>query len=143
MEEQVVSSEASVTDEHPRRAHWGWDGLAISASTLCLIHCLVLPVFLVFLPTFAQWADSGETVHVVMLGIALPLSGWTLVSGWRRHGAWGPVMLGAAGLALLATGLALEGGMAGVLITVAGSVTLTLAHIGNLRATRMASLAML
>ncbi|WP_343527361.1 MerC domain-containing protein [Sphingomonas sp.] len=143
MNDQVVESERSAAGHQPHRAHWGWDGLAISASTLCLIHCLVLPVVLAFLPAIAEWADLGEGVHVVMLGIALPLSGSTLLLGWRRHHRRVPLGLGAAGLTLLVAGVLLEGGMAGLLITVTGSLTLTLAHIANLRATALAALATL
>ncbi len=59
--------------------------LAISASTLCLIHCLVLPVLIAFLPAIAEWADLGEVFHIVMLALTVPLSGLTLFGGWRRH----------------------------------------------------------
>ncbi|WP_322965719.1 MerC domain-containing protein [Sphingomonas fuzhouensis] len=117
--------------------HWHMDALAISASTLCLIHCLLLPVLIAFLPAIAEWADLGETFHIVMLVIAVPLSGLTLIGGWRRHRAGLPVLVGAVGLILLIVGLAFEGQMAGTALTVAGGLTLAVAHIANLRATNL------
>lgn len=83
-----------------RSPHGGFrhlDALAISASTLCLIHCLVLPVLIAFLPAIAEWADLGEAFHIVMLVVAVPLSGLTLFGGWRRHRAAFPMIAGAAG----------------------------------------------
>lgn len=78
---------AHLSDGTHHRGVFGLDGLAISASTLCLIHCLFLPIAIAFLPSLADWADWGETIHIVMLAIAVPLSGGTLLGGWRRHRA--------------------------------------------------------
>ncbi|WP_312489732.1 MerC domain-containing protein [Sphingomonas sp.] len=115
----------------------GLDGLAISASTLCLVHCLVLPIVIAFLPSIAEWADWGDAVHIIMLVIAVPLSGGTLFAGWRRHRAKGPLWTGMAGLALLVLGLPFEGMTLGTALTVAGGMALAVAHVGNLRATRL------
>lgn len=113
------------------------DVLAISASTLCLIHCLVLPVLIAFLPAIAEWADLGEAFHIVMLVVAVPLSGLTLFGGWRRHRAAFPMIAGAAGLGLLVLGLAFEGQGMGTALTVAGGLVLAVAHVANLRATNL------
>lgn len=115
--------------------------MAMSASALCLVHCLLLPVAIAFLPALAAWTDSGEVFHLVMLAIALPLSGGTLLLGWRRHGSIGPLILGVPGLVLLMLGLAFEGRVLGTALTVAGGVALAIAHVRNLRATNLARLA--
>lgn len=113
------------------------DALAISASTLCLIHCLALPVLIAFLPAIAEWVDLGEAFHIVMLVVAVPLSGLTLFGGWRRHRIAFPVVAGAAGLSLLMLGLAFEGRGGGTALTVAGGLVLAVAHVANLRATNL------
>lgn len=136
----VEAGPASVARHH-RAPVRQFDGLAISASALCLLHCLALPVAIAFLPALAEWVDGGEWFHVAMLAIAMPLSGWTLIAGWRRHGVVVPLALGGIGLMLLATGLVFEGQALGTAITVAGGVALALAHLRNLRATNMAILA--
>jgi len=122
---------------------WHMDGLAISASALCLLHCLALPVVIAFLPALSTWLNSGELFHVLMLAVAIPLSGLTLIVGWRRHGAVAPVVIGTVGLVLLVAGLGFEGRILGTALTVAGGLTLALAHVRNLRATNMARLAAL
>ena len=124
----------------PPRAHGGLDRLAISASTLCLIHCLLLPVLIAFLPSIAAWADLGEGFHIVMLAIAVPLSTIALWRAWRRHGQVGPAIGGALGLSLLILGVVFEGGAAGTWLTVAGGMVLAVAHVLNLRADRLAAL---
>lgn len=51
---------AHLSDGTHHRGVFGLDGLAISASTLCLIHCLFLPIAIAFLPSLADWADWGR-----------------------------------------------------------------------------------
>lgn len=126
-----------------QREEPGWDGLAICASALCLVHCLALPVLIAFLPSIAQWADLGEAFHILMLAIAFPLSGLTLWRGWRRHGAGRPIAMGGIGLALLLAGLIFEGVTLGVALTVGGGVTLAFAHVANLRARNLSYLSSL
>ncbi|MDZ7280822.1 MerC domain-containing protein [Sphingomonas sanguinis] len=130
-----------IDDAPVSRSHhggfWHMDALAISASTLCLIHCLVLPVLIAFLPAIAEWADLGEVFHIVMLALAVPLSSLTLFGGWRRHGVVFPMIAGAVGLLLLMLGLAFEGQGMGTALTVAGGLVLTVAHVANLRATNL------
>lgn len=125
---------------HHALSAWRLDGLAISASALCLIHCLALPVAIAFLPALAAWADGGELFHIAMLAIAVPLSSWTLIAGWRGHGVVAPLVIGALGLALLIAGLGFEGLELGTVLTVAGGITLAMAHVRNLRATRLSYL---
>ena len=53
------------------------DAVAISLSGLCLIHCLALPVLTGFLPLMGAWAEA-EWVHLGFVGLAVPVSIWTL-----------------------------------------------------------------
>lgn len=50
------------------------DGVAISLSGLCVIHCLLLPVVIAYLPAIANvWSDS-EWVHQSFVVAALPFA---------------------------------------------------------------------
>ena len=49
------------------------DGLAISLSGLCLVHCLVLPVLAATLPIVGVWAEA-EWLHKAFVVAAFPLS---------------------------------------------------------------------
>lgn len=101
---------------------------------LCLVHCLGLPLLIAALPAIAARVDLGEGFHLAVLLFALPVSGFALIEGWRRHRGLVPLFVGAAGLALLALGLAFENWVAVETgVTVAGSLLLAGAHIANWR----------
>ncbi len=110
------------------------DGFAVCASFACMVHCLALPLVLAALPAVADRIGVGEGFHAAVLLIALPTSALALIGGWRRHRAFGPLVVGIAGLLLMGFGLvfaewyAIETGL-----TVAGSLCLAAAHIANWR----------
>lgn len=113
--------------------HW-LDGFAIGASTLCMFHCLALPILFAVLPVLASRIDPGESFHVGMLMLALPTSLFALAQGWRRRGGIVPLMTGIAGLAMMAAGVWLaHGALSEALWTVSGSLLLASAHIINWR----------
>lgn len=116
------------------------DGAAIGASLLCLIHCIGLPILFALLPALASIGlPSSEWLHLLLLLTAIPVSALALVGGWRAHGRIVPMLLGALGLAGLAAGLAFDS-VPGeeTALTVAGSLALATAHIGNWRRLRTA-----
>ena len=116
-----------------RLVSW-FDGLAVGASVLCLIHCLALPIVIAALPALAARLDLGEGFHLGVLAFALPVSAVALGEGWRRHRGLTPLFVGAAGLTFLAAGLAFEEWVAVETgVTVAGSLLLAGAHVANWR----------
>lgn len=116
------------------------DSAAIGASLLCLIHCIGLPILFALLPALASIGlPSSEWLHLLLLLTAIPVSALALVGGWRAHGRVVPMLLGALGLAGLAAGLAFDSVPgAETALTVAGSLALAMAHIGNWQRLRTA-----
>lgn len=57
------------------------DAGAVALSSLCLLHCLALPLLAAALPLFGTWAEA-EWVHLLFVAIALPLTGYAL---WRAE----------------------------------------------------------
>lgn len=109
-----------------------FDGGAVFASSLCLAHCLLLPIVVALSPTLAGMLDLGEGFHLWMVAIAIPISVTALIHGYRRHGRKGPGYAGGTGLALLAAGvLYAPSERIETLFTVAGSIILAMAHIRN------------
>jgi CHASE2 domain-containing sensor protein len=107
---------------------------AVGASALCLIHCAGLPLLLAALPALSSLIPIPESFHVWVLAFAVPTSALALVTGWRHHRRTYPLMVGAAGLALLAIGaLLLLGGRWETPVTIIGSLCLATAHIANWR----------
>lgn len=122
-----------------RLVSW-FDGLAVGASVLCLFHCLALPIMIAALPALAARLDLGEGFHLGVLAFALPVSAVALGEGWRRHRGLTPLFVGAAGLVLLAAGLAFEEWVAVETgVTVAGSLLLAGAHVANWRGRGLAA----
>jgi len=56
-----------------------WDNVGIAASTLCAIHCLLLPGMLAFAPTLAHLLPANETIHRTL---AYLLAAMGLVAFW-------------------------------------------------------------
>ena len=114
-------------------ADWLESG-AVGASVLCLVHCLALPFLLAALPALASILPVSERFHLWVLAFAVPAATAALWCGWKRHNAVAPLLIGAAGLLLLATGATVFGETRWETpITVTGSLTLAFAHVRNWR----------
>lgn len=57
------------------------DGVAISLSSLCLIHCLILPILSASLPSMAGMWIEAEWLHKTFVVAALPFALVALTSG--------------------------------------------------------------
>lgn len=108
--------------------------VAVGASAVCLIHCIGLPLLLAALPALSTIVAVPESFHVWILGFAVPASEFALLLGYRTHRAGLPLLVGCAGLGLLALGaLLLLGGAFETPVTVLGSLTLATSHVMNWR----------
>lgn len=83
------------------------DAAGISVSSLCLIHCLALPVIAALLPLAGVWAQA-EWLHKALVLTALPVSGYAVfVRGVHFRDPFF-VFLVTFGLALLAAAAFLD-----------------------------------
>ncbi|WP_296617565.1 MerC domain-containing protein [Sphingomonas sp.] len=123
------------SDPAPGAAAIDWvERAAVGASALCLIHCAGLPLLLAALPALSSLVAVPESFHVWVLAFAVPTSALALFTGRRHHRHVYPLMIGAAGLMLLAFGaLLLLGGRWETPVTIMGSLCLAYAHIANWR----------
>jgi len=111
------------------------DSMAVAMSTLCLVHCLILPFIVVGVPLLAQFAETH--LHYQLLVVVVPLSVVALGIGYRRHRNGRIVAGGVLGLLLLIIGATVAHAQLGLvadrLFTIAGSLTLATAHWKNSR----------
>lgn len=108
--------------------------VAVSASAVCLVHCVGLPLLLAALPALATIVAVPESFHVWVLAFAVPASGIALLLGYRSHRATLPLLVGCAGLGLLVLGaLVLLDGPLETSVTIVGSLTLAISHVMNWR----------
>ena len=118
------------------RQGWG-DRAAICLSSLCILHCLLLPVVLVAYPIGILVTLSDEIFHQIMVSMALPFSLVSLYVGYGHHKRHQLIVIGGIGSAVLMLPLVVtheaisESGE--TWLTVSGALILCLAHVVNFR----------
>ena len=110
-----------------------FDRMAILLSGLCLIHCVASALVIAALAS-AGGALLDPLVHEIGLGIAIALGFLALGWGYREHGRIVPIMVGAAGIALMIAALALGHGPIEIPLTMLGVTLLAVGHLLNRRA---------
>ena len=108
------------------------DRVGVLLSALCAVHC-ISGVVLVAVLGVGGGVLLDPRIHEYGLAAAVVIGAVGLGMGALRHGQRGPLMLGGAGLTLMACGLVAPHGGAEVALTIAGVSLLATAHIGNLR----------
>ena len=115
---------------------WG-DRAAICFSSLCILHCLLLPLLLVAYPIGILVTLSDEIFHQIMVFLAVPLSLVSLYVGHGHHKRNQVIVFGGIGLVILVIPLVVphelisESGE--TWLTVAGALILCMAHVVNFR----------
>ncbi|MGD8340780.1 MAG: MerC domain-containing protein [Gammaproteobacteria bacterium] len=117
-----------------------FDQIAIALSAICIVHCLAVPVVVAILPIAAVSFGEDQHFHALMLWLVVPTSLVGFLLGYRLHGRSGLVVLGAAGVAVLAAaatwGHTTWSETIEVTVSVAGSLLLATAHWLNFREVR-------
>lgn len=109
------------------------DRAGIILSGLCAVHC-VLGVVLVGVLGLGGEALLSPAIHRVGLGLALGVGLVSLGFGVIRHGRIAPLVIGGAGLALMAAAILVGHGLPEAVLTVMGVSLVAFAHIRNLHA---------
>lgn len=108
------------------------DRAGMLLSGLCALHC-VLGIVLVSVLGLGGGALLDPAIHEVGLILAILIGMITLGLGVLRHGQFGPLAIGACGLALMTLALAVGHGLPEAVLTIAGVALVAFAHIRNLR----------
>ncbi|PEQ12236.1 hypothetical protein B2G71_13595 [Novosphingobium sp. PC22D] len=108
------------------------DHTGLLLSGLCAVHCVLSVVIVSALGLGGQFLLDPH-IHEVGLALALAIGGISLGFGVLRHGRLGPLLIGAAGLALMAAAISVPHGTGEAALTVIGVALVALAHIRNLR----------
>jgi len=113
------------------------DNLGITISSVCAIHCVLLPAIFIIAPY--SFLASHE-FHEALIYFILPCAAIAFVLGCRKHGDLKVAIMGTLGVMLLASSLLFHEifhaeehseELITVLITIAGSIMLILSHIRN------------
>ena len=110
------------------------DKLAISLSAVCVLHCLFMPSFLILSSWFAAFSIDNEFIHYAILIVAIPVSAFALIRGFKNHKKLSYFVNGFFGLSLLVFAV-LAAGITGEIgeksLTVLGSLFVIYAHFKN------------
>jgi len=131
----ILRAPANPMKQDTQKSMTWLDGVAITLSTLCLVHCLALPLLVIGLPLLAQFADTH--LHYQLLLVVVPLSTIAFGTGYRRHRNPRILVVGGLGLSLLIFGATVAHSQLGLfadrLFTILGSLLLAAAHWKNSR----------
>ena len=114
------------------------DKLSITLSLACMIHCLLMPSFLILTSGFLALSIDNELIHRVFLIIVLPVSLYALITGYQNHKILSYLYLGISGLWLLFFAVFFGEGVFGELteksLTLLGSIIVATSHYKNYKA---------
>ncbi len=109
------------------------DRAGVVLSGLCAIHC-VTSLFIVSVLGLGGEVLLSPAIHRVGLVLAVLVGAVTIGIGVRRHGQRAPLLIGSAGLALMASAVVVRHGAIEAVLTITGVALVATAHIRNLRA---------
>ena len=102
-------------------------------SALCIVHCLITPVFLLIgISTTAIGFAETEWVHWALVMPAILFALWSLPAGIKTHGSFKPIVFGAAGIILMLMSGFVEHRYESYLVVSAGLLLIS-AHLINRR----------
>lgn len=113
------------------------DKLAVGFSALCVIHCLAVPLLLVFLPSMAALSLNQEAFHTWMVVGVIPTSAYALTLGCKAHKKTSILVYGVLGLSGLIGSVLLGehflGELGEKLLTVISTTIVAYAHVRNFK----------
>ena len=111
------------------RAGRVWDACATSLSSICVLHCLGLPLMAGFLPIVAQPIDS-HALHIGLVLLAIPVTLYVAFGEIRAGGGEWFVVAALIGLSLMVIAVAVPPLAAyETEFTMVGGTTLAGAHL--------------
>ena len=78
--------------------------VGVWASVICAIHCTILPLLMILLPTAGVYLFINETFEFVLLGISLLFNITNVCFGYRQHKSNKAVAVLALGLFIFVVG---------------------------------------
>ena len=128
---------------YPFAAPGAWDKFGMTASTLCVIHCVAMPFVIGFLPALGLEFLAHERIHHVLAFIVVGVAALAFMPGYRKHGKKYVLLLMGVGLTSLLFAAfeaeALLGAWAEPAFTVLGGTLLVTAHWLNRSFCRLCS----
>ncbi|WP_299513895.1 MerC domain-containing protein [Mucilaginibacter sp.] len=110
------------------------DSIGMTASTLCAIHCAIVPMLITFLPLVGlgfltnPWFEWGMIILALLLGVSS-----IFMSYFGTHRKALPLLLLFAGFTLVIAGHIYLRGWIEAIVVPAGGLTIAFAHFVNFK----------
>jgi hypothetical protein len=115
------------------------DSLGAIAAGVCAVHCALLPIVLVLLPTLGLGLFASQGFEFFYVAFATALATTSLVQGYRRHRIHRALSFAVPGLLAVWTGVLLptvhENVIAHAMVMTFGGTLIAIAHLINLKLT--------
>lgn len=112
-----------------------WDKFGICASALCLIHCLATPFIIMLFPSIQFVLGENHFIHEIFAVIVITLVVIAVYPQCHRHGHKDIIAFAVVGSALIISAIFLfeETPFLHYSLTIAGSISLIVAHVKNMK----------
>jgi len=112
-----------------------FDNIAIGFSVTCAVHCLLLPIIILFFPAISASIFGSEDFHSLLLYFIIPSSVIALTLGCNMHGKFYVYFYGIIGITILICasifGHDYLGETGEIILTLIGTGIITFGHFKN------------
>ncbi len=126
-----------------------FDRIAITLSSICVIHCIAFPIIATLIPIFSTTLHHGNAMHEFwfhqfILIFILPFSVIAIFAGFHRHRQLLPIIIASIGLTILVLTALFAGPLitnhiipheSEKVLTIIGGIIHAVGHFLNLSAT--------
>ncbi len=111
------------------------DKFAMGLSLACVLHCFFVPSFLILTSGMLSVSLDNEFVHKLLVLVAVPISSFALIKGYKYHKTFSFISFGILGLVALILAVVLGESNLGELgekgLTLLGSILVAYSHFKN------------
>jgi hypothetical protein len=111
------------------------DKFAMGLSLACVLHCFFFPSFLILTSGILSISLDNEFVHKLLVLVAVPISSFALIKGYKYHKTFSFLPFGILGFVSLISAVIFGEVMLGELgergLTLMGSILVAYSHFKN------------
>lgn len=109
-----------------------WDFIGVSASFLCMLHCILLPICVTLFPLMGLVFLTDEFYEFFLIGGSMMIAMFAMYNGYKKyHGKLLPVFMFITTLILFGIGFLLENHLVEKTLHFLGTNFLIIAHYYN------------
>ncbi|WND01811.1 MerC domain-containing protein [Temperatibacter marinus] len=106
-----------------------FDKVGILVSTVCLLHCMIVPLLYLIFPFALFPFLSSEWVHLTLASLAVPIAIAAMKMGYSKHGSKRPLYIVLLGMLMLwGALLAHDSPWLETIVAVIGAASIAMAH---------------